>query len=86
MTKGMMTKTDWTHIPARGGMGAEEQWLLRSNIATVCALKRRLDDWEASMLQLDGISAATLWLSGQFTLLEAKGYCETEMRRMGWRL
>lgn len=74
----------WTEIKAAPGMGLEAQHLLRWHDKPVCSLKEASDGWRASLLNLSGLSAASLRLSCQ-TLEEAKRRCEHQLNVMGWR-
>lgn len=77
----------WTHVRPNGGMGLTEQWILRVRGAPVCSLKRDREAgpqaWQASLLNLTGISAAVLHV-GCATLTQAQAAAEAELRTMGW--
>jgi hypothetical protein len=75
----------WTHIKRNGGMGLQEQWILKVGTAPVCSLKRGEDagTWAASLLHITGISTTMLHVA-EGVLEQAQRRCETELRLMGW--
>ncbi len=79
----------WTHLKANGGMGLEEQWILRVQNAPVCSLKaiarvkRGRCSWTASLLCTTGISTIALDLDDA-TLEQAQAAAEAQLRAMGW--
>lgn len=77
----------WTHVKTNWNTGLAEQWIMRTRNAPACSLRRgeTSDSWVASLLNVDGISARVLHVSGR-TLEQAKAACETELRHMGWQL
>jgi hypothetical protein len=74
----------WVHVAGNGGMGVEEQELLRWHGKPVCALKQSSDGWRASLLNLDGYGARTVLISNE-PLDMAKIRCEQHLMLMGWK-
>lgn len=80
----------WTHIRAAGGMGLEEQHVLRRCRAPVATLKPapregeiwEQDRWTLSMLERDGMSARTSIVLSDLSM--AKSLAEKLATENGW--